>query len=875
MSATPPVDFSSLQSDGTPAGTRWVETRAIPGEELWWPPGTTAGVVVTPETALRSAPILTAHITVAMDTGITPLRVMREGTEGFADEQRNHPLRPLLRRTPDGIRTPSRFRAALMGHALSYRGGFAEIVRRGDGRPGQLVLLDPRLTEYQRGPTGRPGYRSGQSWIPADDILHVAGFGFDGLNGYQIPYLIAQAVGVTLGAESYAADFFANGSDPGGAIELPGKFDTREKLEQFRSGIEDRHQGPGKRHRVAVIQNGGKWVRTGTDPEAAQLTETRKYQATDSTRPYRVPPHKYGDYGEAHLANLDASNVDYLQTALMSWFVGVEEEFSLKLLSEREWMAGYRLMHDLEALLRGDPLKRYQCHEIAVRNGWRSRNDVRRREGDRPIPVEHGGDLYTIQQQVIPLAMSGQALAGPDPDAAKEPDPGEAAENEPPYGKRSALRYNKNHGKDGRFTSGKSSGGLRAPVTIAGERITPERAAEMRSAVQDAGQAKGEDWDFKIRPANARGGEKNVLKAASAEGNPVVVARQTSAVYREEKQGDIREHTVAGETAAETRPNPQGDGWISRRTMLTHDPSPNATPGDQPHATKSAALASSRLWAYRQNQLMTRSEYTRSPSVERAVSDIKGFHGGGEAGKWRTSFSMLRPRKDKNDRTGPPGESRFNPYHDAKGRFARKGAGKGLRGPDGQPTKIRGEDHAALIERQQAERRELGADLRADRREFQRDQAADAKQFARDQTKETKDFDRQQQKDAKDFDRQQQKDAKEFARDQQRERDEMTRDVERGDADPDDATRLQHDQAAARKDFEDATATDRADFKASQNDEAAAFKSQQERDLADFRESQRDDYRDHRQQQRDQIHELISQHRDDQAALLRDLRDSP
>lgn len=423
------MDFNRITSDGTPDGTRLraPEERAIPGEELWWPPGATtasAGVVITERTAIQSAPVLAAHITIATDVGITPLNVCQRMADDTHRVAVDHPLTPILRRSPDGRTTPSRFRAALIGHALAYGSGYAEIVRRGDGRPVSIHLCDPRSTRPQDAPDRRAGYAVGNQWLPAADVLHIAGFGFDGIEGYNLIRLMRQSIGVALGSESYAADFFANGADPGGAVEMPGTFETKEKLQRFREGLEDRHQGPGKRHRVAVITQGGKWVKTGAEPDKAQLIETRRYQAIDVVRPWRVPPHKIGDYSQAHLANVGAANLDYLMTTLLGWFVAIEEEFSLKLLSEAEWRAGYHLEHDLTTLLRGDVLTRYQCHEIGVRNGWASRNDVRRIEGQNPIPPEKGGDLYTIQAQVIPLSQAGKPF-DPTGQAAKPTDGGQ------------------------------------------------------------------------------------------------------------------------------------------------------------------------------------------------------------------------------------------------------------------------------------------------------------------------------------------------------------------------------------------------------------------------------------------------------------------
>jgi HK97 family phage portal protein len=149
------------------------------------------------------------------------------------------------------------------------------------------------------------------------------------------------------------------------------------------------------------------WKSTGTDPEKAQLLDTRKFQVNDIARPWRVPPHKNGDFSQAHLSNIESSNLDYMMTALMGWLETIEQEFSLKLFTDAEWAQGYYVAHDTHALLRGNVLGRYQAYEVALRNGWMSRNEVRRRENLNPIAPDDGGDVFTVQAQMIPIADVG------------------------------------------------------------------------------------------------------------------------------------------------------------------------------------------------------------------------------------------------------------------------------------------------------------------------------------------------------------------------------------------------------------------------------------------------------------------------------------
>lgn len=405
------MDFDRLRANGEVGGTSFAgdaEARAIPGEELWWPPGSTAGVVVTEQTALGLTPVLAAHNTIASDVGIMPLEIyQRMATDDYRIAYEK-PQRYLMRRSPNrGESSPSKWFAALMGHALSRGNGYAEIQRTGRGDPWKLHLLDPRNTRFERDADKRPGYRTGSTWIEAANVLHIAGFGYDGINGYNFVNLIRTALGLSIAAEAYASDFYANGSEPGGIVEFPGKFKTKEAKERLRDGLEGRHQGVGKRHRIAVLEENAKWHSTSIDPEKSQLTENRRFQTEDCVRPWRVPPQKYGNFEHAHPGTIDALNLDYLISCLMGWLTGIAEECNLKLLSEAEFAAGYFFQHDTEALLRADVLTRYRAHEVAVRNGWVSRNEIRRAEKKPPIPADQGGDLYTVQAQVIPLDMAG------------------------------------------------------------------------------------------------------------------------------------------------------------------------------------------------------------------------------------------------------------------------------------------------------------------------------------------------------------------------------------------------------------------------------------------------------------------------------------
>jgi HK97 family phage portal protein len=473
------------------------ESRAITGEELLWP-GTagSAGVMVTERTSLQLAAVLAVVNVVSSDVAALPLRVHRRNADGSEVLLADDPRDDLLNVSPDQETTAIAFRQALMAHALLYGNGYAEIVRRGRGVPASLHLLSPETTRTERDPATRSlkyCLPSGKS-LPPENVFHLSGLSFDGLNGFSMVRLLRQAIGVALAAEGFTADYYANGSEPGGVIEVPQRLNG-EAAKNLRESWEAKHRGYGSRHRVAILEQGAKFSGTASDPEKAQLLESRKYQVVDIARAWRIPPHKVGDYSQAHLANIEASNQDYITTALMFWLVAWEQQALLKLFSAAERKAGYYVEHHVDALLRGDITSRYNAYGQALDKGWMSRDEVRRKESLNPIGEDGGGTKYLVQLNQTTLERIGEdettepaaeamteELAGEEPeagedlldeetepddgtsddDAGEAPDEALAARSRKHRAARTYRRYNDAHDEHSRFAESDGGGGSEA-----------------------------------------------------------------------------------------------------------------------------------------------------------------------------------------------------------------------------------------------------------------------------------------------------------------------------------------------------------------------------------------------------------------------------
>lgn len=369
------------------------------------------GVSVTPMTALSLAAAFACINVIATDTAALPLAGYRKRKSGGRDQVDDLAGAELMGFSPDGETTGMRWRQAWMGRALGWGNGIARIARSGDGQPASLHLLDAGTKARRRRSDGGLYYEgSGQETYRADDVLHLAGFGYDGLNGYTPPSLLRQAFALGLAAEGAGAAFYGHGLLARGGLKVPAGM-PKEARERLRKNFESWHAGVENAYRMPLLEEGVEFQPFSIDPVDAQFLETRKFQVLEVCRIYRVPPHKVMDYSQAHLANLEESNLDYLTTTLMPWCEAMEAVVNMKLLTAEQRSQGYYFEHIMAALLRGNMAARSAFYEVMERIGVMSPNDIAARENLNPID---GGDVHLIPLNYTTLDKVGMLIPSKD-----------------------------------------------------------------------------------------------------------------------------------------------------------------------------------------------------------------------------------------------------------------------------------------------------------------------------------------------------------------------------------------------------------------------------------------------------------------------------
>jgi len=378
--------------------------------------GTSSGKAVNERSAMQTTAVYACVRILAEAIASLPLHLYQYNADGGKERVTDHPLYYLLHDEPNPEMTSFVFRETLMAHLLLWGNAYAQVIRDGRGRVLALYPLLPSKMEVSRAPNGELIYAyrrdkeesrenpdSGQVLLRRDEVLHIPGLGFDGLIGYSPIAMAKNAVGMSIATEEYGAAFFANGAQPGGILEHPGVIKDPQRVKESWNAA---YQGSGNAHRVAVLEEGMKFQAIGIPPEQAQFLQTRKFQITEISRIFRVPPHMVGDLEKSSFSNIEQQSLEFVKYTLDPWVIRWEQSLQQSLILPSE-KPGLFVKFNLDGLLRGDYQSRMTGYATARQNGWMSANDIRELEDMNRIAAEEGGDLYLINGNMLPLAQAG------------------------------------------------------------------------------------------------------------------------------------------------------------------------------------------------------------------------------------------------------------------------------------------------------------------------------------------------------------------------------------------------------------------------------------------------------------------------------------
>lgn len=386
---------------------------------------TSAGELVTNERALGLSGFWHPTRSISEDVGKIPLVTFRRIQPKGKDPARDHPVFRLLHDEPNPNMTAQAFKETLTMHAITNGNGIAEIEfsnRTGDALA--LWPIHPTRVNIRKNRDPRMP-RSFVYDIHNDDgtvtsleprrVFDLHGLGMDGVHGFSILRIAAQAIGIGLAVETFGATFFGNGTHLRGAVRHPGKLGDK-AYNHLRESWAETYQGPENAHKFAILEEGMEWVRMGSEPEAAQFLQTREFTVEELARFFRMPAQKMGmvvfqGQGGQKMSDEDVQSL-YVTDTLLPWLIRWEQEAARKLFSF-EADAGFFAQYQISGLLRGSSESRADYLSKLFHIGMVSQNDGREQEGLNPI---EDGDTYYVPVNVVPSDLASRGEVGGVPD---------------------------------------------------------------------------------------------------------------------------------------------------------------------------------------------------------------------------------------------------------------------------------------------------------------------------------------------------------------------------------------------------------------------------------------------------------------------------
>lgn len=258
-----------------------------------------------------------------------------------------------------------------------------------DGYPTGIELVDNGRVSVKRARPDEPWtwlldghevdrYPSGPLWIAPGKKLTPG----DPLGRSVLEFAAIEA-GIGLAARKFGGDFFATNAHPSALFTNPQAVN-----EDMASRVKRRFLSAIGPDREPLVMGGGwKYEQIQISPNESQFLETIKANRTMVAGFFKVPPGLIGAPAGDGMTykNVEHDGINLLRFCVQPWVTRMES--TLNQLTVRPEFVKL----NMDSLLRPDLGTRYRAHDMAIRAGFKSVNDVRRIEDLPPIP---DGDDY-------------------------------------------------------------------------------------------------------------------------------------------------------------------------------------------------------------------------------------------------------------------------------------------------------------------------------------------------------------------------------------------------------------------------------------------------------------------------------------------------
>lgn len=317
-----------------------------------------SGQSVSAKTALQVSTVFSANRVIGNGMAQVPLKLMREQDDGKRVPAKDHSLYKILALRPNAWQTSFGFRQMISWHAemcgnayiyknKSSRGEILELI---PFVPSQVTVKqagDYTLTYDVRAPNGTV------RTFTADDIWHVRGPTWDGVNGLDVIKTARNAIGLSMAVENAVASLHKNGVRPTGMYSVEGTL-NKEQKDAITTWIKSNFVGAENTGNPMILDRTAKWVSTQMTGVDAQSQEARAQQIEEVCAFYGIMPIMVGHSDKvATYASSVEMFLAHVRNCLSPRWESYEQSMNISLLTEKEYDSGLYFNFVEEGMSRG------------------------------------------------------------------------------------------------------------------------------------------------------------------------------------------------------------------------------------------------------------------------------------------------------------------------------------------------------------------------------------------------------------------------------------------------------------------------------------------------------------------------------------------
>jgi len=383
--------------------------------------------------ALTLPPVWYALTKVCGDFGKLPLDIKKKVGKGAENDEQHYGYR-LLRERPNKLQSPSVFKEQVLGHAIMFGNGRAAIVRKGSDVTELIPMMPDRShTIVANGEKYHATYpmkqsnvemfsdwethKDGYIWMHDDDVLHIPGFSFNGIEGIGLLDIAQGTFGIGIGSHSHLKTQLKKGFAGKLFFKVPvGQLRDEAKAKEFLKQINEQEGGLENAGKAGMLREGIDITSVGQSNTEAQLMELAKFTRQDIGLLFGIDAMP-GDGETSSYNSEEQENLRY-QANADRWYVKWEEQCDMKLRTKKQvvsrshyYKVNRAAMYRTDLATTTTSLGTLITHKVMNPNEARAKLDMN--------PYE-GGDAFEN-----PAITPGPSGAKPEPEKDPATDGGQ------------------------------------------------------------------------------------------------------------------------------------------------------------------------------------------------------------------------------------------------------------------------------------------------------------------------------------------------------------------------------------------------------------------------------------------------------------------